>query len=741
MRNRVKILGFILGIVVFFAVSKVFASKGVVFIPEKELPRHIGIIGPIAMGSKKIELSAFALVRNVVKNYMSGKGYVVTYLDWDIPKGKKINFSLIRGAYKKNPELEGILLIKVYQLSSFNMAFAQYYKMDGELCLFSKQKKLGCWRETATRKKLSIATDPLGAIATVVSSVVSSSGNVNIKNIIFEWAFKVSSLIPSFSSAAKKPKIIRVVTNITPHTFKIGDKILVGMEGTAGGKASFDLSPMVKHIPMSEVQNGIYKGMYVVKEGDRLHNGVLYLHLENESGERRDWVETNPLISIDGIPPQKPQSFKASASKSHILLKWNTSDTSVKRFILFRSENPLSGYKKIAQVEGFSYIDKTVSPGKRYFYRLAAEDAVGNLSPSVQVGPVSLPMLGTRPLPQVIVNNIPAGKYSLNGTVSIPLGVNVIIGPNVEITFMRNATLKIEGNVEMRSVFINSKSNGTAIEVTPTGTLTMRGIQMEGIEKGIRVRGKLEANNFSITHEREGVVIKTLQSVVLTNGTLQSLSRAVDIEEGRVKIRGCSFDGNRVGISLKKGQCEVVYNNFTNNGINIEAKVPLKLRENFMGSTSICEFKIKGKVEVVSFLDSPYPGGKTITLEALKEEAKKDKKEAIRYLNKGNYGKSVELFKKVVAINPDAESYIYYIYALSMIGDKSIEKVIERALDKYPYEIKIYQLGIRYYLQTNQEDKAKKLLEKGLRLNPNNPSLMSMSAYFADVSDKNKEKK
>lgn len=71
----------------------------------------------------------------------------------------------------------------MYRLSSFNVAFAQYYKMDGQLCLYTRKKKLGCWRETATRKKLSIATDPLGAIATVVSSVVSSEGNVNIKKM------------------------------------------------------------------------------------------------------------------------------------------------------------------------------------------------------------------------------------------------------------------------------------------------------------------------------------------------------------------------------------------------------------------------------------------------------------------------------------------------------------------------------------------------------------------------------
>ncbi len=51
-----------------------------VFIPEKELPRKIAIIGPIPLSKKNIELAALGMVKNVIKNYMSGKGYVVSRL-------------------------------------------------------------------------------------------------------------------------------------------------------------------------------------------------------------------------------------------------------------------------------------------------------------------------------------------------------------------------------------------------------------------------------------------------------------------------------------------------------------------------------------------------------------------------------------------------------------------------------------------------------------------------------------
>lgn len=706
------------------------SDKNVYFISEKDLPRKVAIVGPIPMKNEKIELAALGMVLNVVKNYLSGKGYIISNLKVDVPISPDISYKDIKKIFEKQSELEGVFLINVYELSSFNIAFAQYYKMDGEIILYKKDKKLSSWREKATRKKLSIATDPLGAIATVVSTAISSEGNVNIKNVVFEWAFKVSSLIPSFSEAIKKPKILRVVTNVTETTFKIGDKIMVGLEGSAGGKASFDIEPLLKGIPMAEVQNGIYKGMYVVKEGDKLKNGVVYVHLENQSGEKRDWVETSPLVSVDGIPPQMVTNFSHKLSKDSIALFWNTTDTDVAKFEIYRSIKPLSDYQKVAEVKEFSWIDKSVVPGDVYFYRVVSVDGVGNRSKAAQLGPVSIPTLTRRPLPDVIIANVSSGKYEVNKTVKIPFGSDVKIGPNVEILFKDNATLVVEGNLKMESSFISGENtNGTrSIFVKQTGTLEIKDVKISKVN--LKIEGKLNVSLSTFVEGNIALLVNTLEKVDISNSTFRNFEKAAIIHDGYVNLLSTNFEKNKLAILVNGGKINIDKCNFLDNVLSIETKVPMILKKNYLGGKNPTYFKIKGDVKIETFLDAPYPQGKEVAMKDIIEQAKNRESEAISYLNKGNYGKAVEIFKEIIPIYHTATTYIYYIYSLSMISDDSIESVIDEAIKNYPYETKIYQLGIRYFLQINEKEKAKKLLERGLKLNPNNPTLTSMKVFF-----------
>ncbi len=711
--------------------TKNLTAKNVVFIPERDLPRKIGIVGPIAMSDKNIELPALGMVRNVIKNYMAGKGYIIYELKMETSLPKKESFNNIKNILNHNPNVDGILTIHVYRLSSFNMAFAQYYKMDGELCLYNKKKKLGCWRESSTRKKLSIATDPLGAIATIVSSVVSSEGNVNIKNVIFDWAFKISSLIPTFSSATKKPKILRVVTNVSNSTFKIGDKIVVGLEGSSGGNAYFDIKPLIKRVPMPEVENGIYKGMYIVKEGDKLKNGIIYVHLKNEQGEKRDWLETSPLVNIDGIPPSPVKQFTYKLKEDGIELKWHTTDTDTVKFEIYKSRKPIEGYKKIMETSNFSCIDRDVVSGVSYFYRIISVDRTGNRSKPVQIGPISLPSLKRKVLPDVILSSIPPGKYYLNSTCVIPLGSKIVLGPDVDIEFRDNSTLKIEGQLEIKNSFIHTdNSNGTKkIYVAETSHVKISNLKIKGLD-GLYVYGDLKSKNLYIQNSKNGIYVESTNKIDITNSTFKELNTGVILKDGNISVTGCNFKKNKIAIYIKNGVANIANNNFMDNKINIKSEVPIKIKTNFLGSIEPDKFRIKGKVKIISILSSPYPGAKEISLEKLIADAKKQEYKAIAFLNEGKYKEAVKLFKKAIPIYSDSSSYIYYIYALSMIQDPSIEEIIEDALSKYPNEVRIYQMGIRYFLQVNKKDKAKKLLDKGLKLNPDDPTLKSMKVFF-----------
>lgn len=70
--------------------------------------------------------------------------------------------------------------------------------------------------------------------------------------------------------------------------------------------------------------------------------------------------------------PLATSSLKAtSKSYTSIKVKWSKASGATK-YILYRSTKKNSGYQKIATVTGRSYIDKTVSTGVKYYYKLVS---------------------------------------------------------------------------------------------------------------------------------------------------------------------------------------------------------------------------------------------------------------------------------------------------------------------------------------------------------------------------------
>ena len=706
-------------------------SSKVYYIAEKDLPRRLAILYPFSL-KKEIDSSIFPFIRAVVQNYLAGKGYsIIPFATVDTKVGKfSVSSFSPQKVFKNLPDADGILTISVYQLSQLNIALVKHYKIDAEVCLYNKKKKLGCWRETASRKNVSIAVDPLGAIAAVVSSALSSSGDLHIKNLVFEWAFKISSLIPGFSAAAKKPKILRVVTNITSKPFKLGDKIMVGLEGEPGLTANFDLGTFRKNIPMSEVQPGIYKGVYVVQKGDNLKNGILVVHLIKPDGQKRDWIEVSSLINIDGCPPQTPKDLKVEVKERAIRLTWQTQDIETVEFLILRSENPLSEYKEIAKVKQFNYEDKDVFPGKKYFYRVIALDASGNLSPPAQYGPVSLPVLKARPLPETITGTFSSGRYLLEKTVTIPFGMKAQLGPDIIITCAKKAKIVVEGELRIvNAIFMPKQQDWLGIIVMPLGKLEMINTNLSDANIAVTVKGSAFCQNLTIKKGNTGLIIDSTAKTILKQSMFMQLDTGVEIKNGNVQIIECNFEKNNIAIKITGGQVFITKNNFWQNKINIQSQIPLFLKANYLGSTEPTAFRLKGKIEIKSFLTAPYPQGeeKVFKPEELKKQAEILRKKGINALNAGNYGQAYEFLEKSLKTWPDKDTYIYFIYTLSLLGeDAKLKDIIVEAIKKYPYEIKLYQLSVRYYLQKNQKEEARKLLEKGLKLNPNNPTLKAM---------------
>ncbi len=728
--------------------KKSSSSKNtVIYIPEKQLPRHVFVLPPLPAKGVKINKTFSKILRSTIQNYLSGKGYIIKYGD-KIPNWAK-NLSLKnfnpKEVSKKLQDTDGFFLIIIHQFSGTNIVLFKRYKIDAELCLFNKKgEKLACWREDVSRRKLDLATDPLGIALKVVGGVLSESSEAKMKVLVYDWAYQISVLVPGFSSALRKPKILRVLSNIEKDKiFKIGDKIIVAIEGDPGLEASFDIGTFKKNIKAIETNRpGIYKGFYLVQKGDETKAQYLLVRLKNPQGEVREWLELEPLINIDGVPPAPPVNLSYKVEEKCVKINWNCKDTSTKGFIVFRSEKPLSGYQEIARVRDIKYTDTHVEPGKKYYYRIAAFDKAGNLSEKVQIGPIEIPVVGL-----VLKGNLPEklgkGSYQIKDIVKIPCGQATEIGPEATLVFSPGTKLVVEGRAVVKnSSFESQKDLWKGIEIKEKGSFEAENTKIVGANTALSVKGQAKLIETTLYHGEKGIVLKGLSNVSIKKSKIYGFKQGIIVENGEISVKESTLKDNNVGIIVKNGDINLTNVNFLDNKINIKSFTNIVLQKCYLGK-DYTDFRLEGPITVVSYLSLPYPEGKEVTFdpEVLKKKAKELLEEGKKFIKEENYGKACQCLEKAYKISKDEEIYYWLVYVYTMLEEEQkLAKIIEEALEKFPYEVKIYQLAVRYYLFKGQINEAEKIVDRALKLQPNNPSLEALKSLIEiQKNAKNKE--
>ncbi len=721
-------------------------SNTVVYIPEKKLPRHVFVLLPLPVKGVKIDEAFSKILRSTIQNYLSGKGYIIRNGD-KVPKWTR-SLSLEKfnpkEVAKKLKDVDGFFLIIVHQFSGTNVVLFKRYKIDAELCLFNnKGEKLACWREDVSRRKLDLATDPLGIALKVISGVFSESCQAKMKVLVYDWAYQVSVLVPGFSSALRKPKILRVLSNIEKDkVFKIGDKIVVAIEGDPGLEASFDIGTFKKGIKAIETNRpGIYKGFYIVHRGDETREQYLLVHLKNAQGNVREWLELEPPINIDGVPPAPPVNPSYKVEERRVKITWECKDGSTKGFVIFRSEEPLSGYKEIARIRDITYTDTLVEPGKQYYYRLAAFDEAGNLSKEVQLGPIEIPVVGLL-LKGDLPEKLGRGSYQIKGTVRIPSGQNTEIGPGATLVFSPGAKLIVEGYTSVKtSLFESENGSWEGIEIKEKGSFESEKTKIIRANTALVVEGQAKLTETTLYQGHKGIVVKGLSNVSIKKSRIYGFKQGIIVENGEISIKESTLKDNNVGLTVKNGDIKLTNVNFLDNKINIRSLSPIVLQRCYLGK-DYTDFKLEGPISVVSYLSLPYPEGKEISLnpEALKERAEKLLEEGKKFIKEENYGKACENFEKAYKILKNEEVYYWLVYVYTMLEEEQkLTKIIEEALERFPYEVKIYQLAVRYYLFKGQINKAEKIVDRALKLQPNNPSLEALKNLI-EIQKNNEDK-
>ncbi len=118
--------------------------------------------------------------------------------------------------------------------------------------------------------------------------------SVNIQDTV---AVNLGSVQPTPS---EEIKIVSFTHNGT-KPLKKGDELRVTLKGVQGGTAFFDITNFKSNIPMTEIQPGIYEGIYRVLAGDSAREAYLLGHL-SKSGKEAPIFQTGP-VTLAGISP------------------------------------------------------------------------------------------------------------------------------------------------------------------------------------------------------------------------------------------------------------------------------------------------------------------------------------------------------------------------------------------------------------------------------------------------------
>jgi parallel beta-helix repeat protein len=578
--------------------------------------------------------------------------------------------------FKKSPrELGNILGVDavVYgEIYDFDKLFAVVYSqvsVGAEIKMYDAKTGHFLWsgKHTARIHEGGVATTPVGLIATVIATALNVR-DIQLLRACDDLFRDMVKTIPAPTIAeALRPPVITLLTQDTKNLpKKAGDDIRVIIQGTPKMQASFSIGDYKKNIDMQEIEPGGYLGTYKVIPGDNVTKAMITGYLRDDAGNTAEWVDALGSITLDTMPPEKLKNVTSVGRNAMILLAWAKSTAAdLAGYRIYRSSTPLSGFQMIATTEFNEYRDEQLINGQKYYYQITASDFAGNEGEPSDV----ITGMPVAPGPTLVSGIIEsdttwyagASPYVVQDTITVKDKALLTIEPGTEIRsqgggIVIEGRLKVQGDEEHITVF-----DAAAGTKSWEGILFSNVKDKENLLKYCRVRGaatgitcqassprieacELTENGTAITilgafskgqvvkniihkNKKTAVVIADGAQPVLNDNTIRNnLATGILIQSAAPVIsRNCISHNQGSGIVAKRSQATLTENNFVDNKpFNIEGEMSgesVNTFNNWWGSVKGLEIfsGMKGKIDVRSILNAPYPEGKPLELAILSQ--------------------------------------------------------------------------------------------------------------------------
>lgn len=702
------------------------------------------------------------IARSAISNQLAGKGFM------PLQKGVVDNTLAALGPDDGWKSLSDVELCKALQtdgivrtnISSADMIKAvafDLFQLDAEVQMVNAAGTLvGKWQDSASKRRVSVPTGVFALAGTIMEEVFSDPIRRQMRMVVYDWAWNMAQMLPDCPKGPKLPEVIAVDTNVDNKLFGVGRRITVRVDAEPGLKCSFDIGEFKKNIPLSQTSQGVYEGFYVVRQGDNSTSEPLLVRMRKSNGVDRLWVESGSLISIDGTLPPVPESVEFRAGRDGVGLRWEVPQAEdIEEFVVEKGSGPVGDFEIIFRTRDTDFLDPNVLQGTTVFYRIRTVDKAGNFSPSNGLLKVVMPQFDERELFGELSGDLVKGNYLLAFPAVVPEGAKFSLQPGTKIRFESGARIDVSGEFEALGVIsspVRFYSNGTkGINVLAGGKAVLSQCEFSGFSNAFTAAGGYsEIRSSMFTGGDDSVAVIEDGTYDFKGLRISAAEIGLALSAGNGSVVRSTVCNSSVGIEFSGGYVEITDNNIFDNGVNILSPAKLVVSENYFGTTSTDNMKVKGDILVKSILDAPYPHGRkvvlvddrTVTPEVREQRFATLKAQGVSAFHNQHYGEAYQALSKAVKLKDDRDIYLYLSYTLLALSDDvALSEVLSEGISKFPYDVRLHQLYVRYLLNKGDLKQARLVLEKALTLSPADSNLLYMKDYLDQLTSRNADMK
>ncbi|WP_319760931.1 right-handed parallel beta-helix repeat-containing protein [Maridesulfovibrio sp.] len=641
---------------------------------------------------------------------------------------------------------DGIVKTDIYSADMIKALAFDLFQLDAEVTMYNSAGTLvGKWRDSASKRRISVPTGVVGLAGTIVEEVFSDPIRRQMRMVVYDWAWNMAQVLPDCPKGPKLPEVIAVDTNVDNRLFGAGQKISVRVDAEPGLKCSFDIGDFKKNIPLPQTAQGVYEGFYVVRTGDKSVDDTLMVRMRKANGVDRLWPESGSLITLDGELPPVLKEIKSQTGRDGVVLKWEVPNADdLDEFVIEKGSDPVGDFEIVASTRKPEFVDSDVMQGTTVFYRVRIKDKAGNLSPLDGITRVVMPQFDERDLFGELSGVLVKGNYRISFPVTVPEGAEFSVQSGTKIRFDGKGRIDVLGVMDALGELsspVRFASNSTeGIKVMPGGKAVLSQCELTGFSKALTAAGGyVEARSSSFNGGEYAVAVMETGNYDFKGLRISNARTGMLLNAGNGTVLRSSITNCTQGIIFNDGNVVIENNNIYDNKVNLKTAGKLVVSDNYLGSAAADNLKIEGDVLVKSILDAPYPHGrriilvddKDITPEDLQKKFAKLKERGVSSFHAQHYGDAYQALNKAVKMKDDRDVYLYLSYTLLALSDDiALAEILDEGISKFPYDVRLHQLYVRYLLNKGDLKQARQVLDKALLLSPADSNLLYMKDYL-----------